>query len=66
MNVELIASINVEINDQIIISEEISSHKNSLEMIDNTQYDNGINSVNTEEESDVTSIHSINEKMIYL
>ena len=42
------------------ISEEISSHQNSSEIIDNTQDYNGRNSVNTEEESDVTSIHYIN------
>ena len=43
------------------ISEEISSHQNSSEIIDNTKYDNGINLVHTRTVSYVTSIHSINE-----
>ena len=37
------------------------SHQNSAEIIDHTFYDNGINLVNTEEELDVKSIHSINK-----
>ena len=44
------------------ISEEISFHQNSLEIIDNTQDDNGINLVHTRTVSYVTYIHSINEK----
>ena len=55
------ASINDEITDQIIISEEVSSHQNSSEIIYNTQDDNVINLLNTEYEAYVTSIHSINE-----
>ena len=42
------------------ISEEISSHKNSVEIFHHTCYDNGINLVNKEEEADFTSIHYIN------
>ena len=41
-------------------SEEISSHQNSEELIDYTCDDNGMNLLNTYEEADVTSIHSIN------
>ena len=41
------ASTNDEINVQINISEENSSHKNLSEIIDNTQYYNGINLFNT-------------------
>ena len=50
------------INDKIIDdnnkSEEISSNKNSAELIDHTRYDNGEKLTNTEEKSDVTSIWS--------
>ena len=41
-------------------SEEISSHKNSAEVIDHTCNDDGINLLNKEEELDGTYIHSIN------
>ena len=40
-------------------SEEIASHNNSTVLIDHTRDDNGINLLNTEEESDVTSIQYI-------
>ena len=40
------ASINDEMTDQINKSEEILHHKNSSEIVNNTQYDNGINLVN--------------------
>ena len=46
--------------DKNNISEEIPSHQNSAEIIDNTCDDNGINLPNTQEEADVTPIHSIN------
>ena len=55
-----ITSINDKINDDNNTSEEISSHKNSAELIDHTCDDNGINLLNTEEESNITSIQSIN------
>ena len=42
------------------ISEEISSHQNLAEVIYHTCDDNGIVLLNTEEEADVISIHSIN------
>ena len=42
-------------------SEDISSHKNASEIFDCECDDNGINAVNTEEESYVTCIHDINE-----
>ena len=54
-------SINDEITDKIIISEEISSRQDLSEIIDNTQDDNGINSFNREEKEDVTYSHYINE-----
>ena len=41
-------------------SEEILSNKNSAGVIDHTCDDNGINLLNTKEEADITSIHSIN------
>ena len=41
-------------------SEKISSHHNSGELIDHTYDDNGNYLLNTEEEADVTSFHSIN------
>ena len=37
----------------------MSSRQNSEELIDYTCYDNGNNLLNTEEEVDVTSMHSI-------
>ena len=40
---------------------KISSHKNPAEIIDITGDENGINSVNSYEEADVTHIHLINE-----
>ena len=46
--------------DENNISEEIYSRQNSAEIIDHTCDENGINLLNTEEEADVTSIHSIN------
>ena len=42
-------------------SEEISSHKQSAEVIDHTCDDNGNNLFNTEEEAGVKSIDYINE-----
>ena len=42
------------------ISEGISSHRNSSEVIDHICDDNGNKLFNTEEEADSTSIHSIN------
>ena len=44
-----ITSINDEINDDNNTSTEISSHKNSAELIDHTCDDNGINLLNTDE-----------------
>ena len=38
----------------------MSSHKNSVEVIDHACDDNQINLFNTDEEADITSIHSIN------
>ena len=52
--------INNEIIDEKNISEEISSHQNSSEVIDHTCDENGINLLNTEEEADFASINSIN------
>ena len=46
--------------DEKNISEKISYHYNSAELIYHTCDDNGINLINTEEEEDVASIHSIN------
>ena len=46
--------------DENIISEEISSHRSSAEVIDYACDENGNNLLNTEEEADFTSIHSIN------
>ena len=46
--------------DENNISEEISSHHNSEELIDHTYDDNEKNLLDTEEEADVTSINSIN------
>ena len=54
------ASIIDEIMDKNNIGEAISSDKNSSEIIDHTYDDNGINSVNIEEEYNVTFIISIN------
>ena len=54
-------SINDERTDQKYTNKEISSHKNSAEMIDHKLDDNGINLVNIEEEADVISTHSMNE-----
>ena len=51
--------INGEILDDNNISEEISSHKNPAEINDHICDENGMNLVNTEEESDVTPIHYI-------
>ena len=42
------------------LSEELSSHHNSAELIDHTCYYNGFCLLNTEEEGYVTSMHSIN------
>ena len=42
------------------ISEEISSHRSSAEVIDHACDENGNNWFNTAEEADSTSIHSIN------
>ena len=53
-------SINNEIFDENNISEEISSHQKSAEVIDHTCDDNGKNLISIKEESGVTSIHSIN------
>ena len=54
----------ISINNEIIIdnntSGEISSNQNSADVIDDTCDDNGNNLLNTEEEVDLTSIHSIN------
>ena len=47
--------------DENNISEDISYHHNSEEVIDHTCDNNGINVPNTEEEADVTPIHSINK-----
>ena len=47
--------------DEKYISEEISSHHNSAEVIDHTCDDNGNNILNTEEEGAITSTHYINE-----
>ena len=41
-------------------SEELESHQNSTGVIDHTCDDNGTNLLNTEEESDFTSIQFIN------
>ena len=57
---ESIISINYEILDGNNISEEISYHHHSEEVIDHTCDDNGKNLLNTEEEADVTSIHYVN------
>ena len=46
--------------DENNTSAELSSHQNLLEVIDHTYDETGINLLNTEEESYVTSIHSIN------
>ena len=43
------------------ISEDISSHKNSADIINHACDDSGINVVNTEEEVDFTCIHSNDE-----
>ena len=43
------------------VSGEISSHKNSAEIIDRKLDDNGINLVNTGEEAGITSIHYTNK-----
>ena len=48
-------------DDQNIINEEISSHQHLAETIDNTLHDNRINLVDTEEEGDLNSIHSIDD-----
>ena len=56
---ESINIINDEIMDDNNTSEEISSHQNSVEVIDHKCDDNG-KKLNTVEEADVTSIHSIN------
>ena len=42
------------------VSEEISCHQNSSEVMDHTCDDNVNNLLNIEEEADVTYIHSIN------
>ena len=57
---ELIISTNNGIIDENNITEEISSHHNSEEVIDHTLDENGNILINTEEETDVTSIHFIN------
>ena len=46
--------------DKTYINEQISSHHNPAEVIDHTCDDNGNNLLNTEEETDVTSINYIN------
>ena len=47
--------------DENNISEERSYHQNSAEVIDHTCDYNGNHFINTEEESDIISIHSTNE-----
>ena len=46
--------------DEKYISEENPSHQNTVQIIDHTLDDNRLTLVNTEEEVDVASIHSIN------
>ena len=46
--------------DENNISKEISCHQNSEKFIDHIYDDNGEQLLNTEEEVDVTSIHSFN------
>ena len=53
-------SINDEIMDVNNISEKISSHHNSEDLIDHVCDENGNNLINTATEEDITSIHSIN------
>ena len=65
MQTETDTESSISINNEIIyennISEEISSHHNSAEVIDQTCYENGNNLLKTEEEVYVTSIHYIIE-----
>ena len=61
IDIESSFSINYERTYQKNISEEISSHQNSKEIIEHACDNNGINLVNTQEEAGVTCIHAINE-----
>ena len=59
-DVDSIISINYERMYESNISEEISSHQNSAEVIDHTCDDNGNFLLHIEEEADIILINSIN------